>query len=165
MRSTTIRTGSVDAFAEEASAQMGEPVLAAQQFYPRGYWKTGPLRFGRLGRILVGKARLDDRLGQLNVLVVTATRVAVFGVEFSYRAGVTLSGPHGTWQRSTVTGTKKRVKLATGGSVMYGSGNHTPRSEKTFLRLSLQTPDGELGADMSVGERRTRQVARELAGG
>src|SRR5436190_16877828 len=100
MRSTTSRTGSVDMYAEEASDQLGEPVLAAQQFYPCGYWKTGPLRFGRLGRILFGKARLDDRLGQVNVLVVTATRVAVFGVGFSYRAGVTLSGPHGTWQRS-----------------------------------------------------------------
>jgi hypothetical protein len=164
MRSTTSRTGSLDTFAEEACARLGEPVLAAQQFYPRGYWKTGPLGFGRLGRILFGKARLDDRLGQLNVLVVTETRVAVFGVKFSYRSGVTLSGPHGTWQRSTVTATKKRVKLATGGSTMYGSGNSTPRHEKTFLRLSLQTPDGELGADMSVGERRTHQVARALAG-
>jgi hypothetical protein len=34
MRTTTVRNGSVDTFAEEASAQLGEPVLAAQQFYP-----------------------------------------------------------------------------------------------------------------------------------
>jgi hypothetical protein len=121
MRSNTPRPGSVEAFAEEASSQLGEPVLAAQQFYPRGYMKIGPL--GRIGRTLLGKARLDDRLPQFNLLVVTATRVAVFGVNFSYRSGVTLSGPHGTWQRSTVTATKKRIKLVTGGSPdMDGSG-------------------------------------------
>jgi hypothetical protein len=162
MRSNTSRPGSVEAFAEEASSQLGEPVLAAQHFYPRGYMKIGP--FGRIGRTLVGKARLDDRLPQFNLLVVTATRVAVFGVPFSYRTGVTLSGPHGTWQRSTVTATKKRVKLVTGGSPDMDGSGYTDRHEHTLLRLSLQTPDGELGADMlSPGSRRTRHVARELA--
>jgi hypothetical protein len=164
MRSNTFRTGSVDTFADEASSQLGEPVLAAQHFYPRGYWKSGPLGFGRIGRTLLGKARLDDRLPQFNLLVVTATRVAAFGVKFSYRSGVTLSGPHGTWQRSAVTATKKRVKLVTGGSADMDGSGYTPRHEQTFLRLSLQTPDGELGADMlSPGSRRTHQVAHELA--
>jgi hypothetical protein len=164
MRSNSCRDGSVDMFADEASSQLGEPVLAAQHFYPRGYWKWGPLGFGRIGRTLLGKARLDDRLPQFNLLVVTATRVAAFGVKFSYRSDVTLSGPHGMWQRSAVTTTKKRVKLATGGwADMDGSG-YTDRHEQTFLRLSLQTPDGELGADMlSPGSRRTRSVAHELA--
>jgi hypothetical protein len=149
-------------FAEEASSQLGEPVLAAQHFYPRGYMKIGPL--GRIGRTLLGKARLDDRLPQFNLLVMTATRVAVFGVKFSRRSGVTLSGPHGTWQRSAVTATKKRVKLVTGGSPDMDGSGYTDRHEQTLLRLSLQTPDGELGADMlSPGSRRTRQVARELA--
>jgi hypothetical protein len=163
MRSTTFRTGSVDTFSEEASVQLDEPVLATQQFYPCNYWKSGPLGFGRLTRKVFGKARLDDRLPGFNLLVVTATRVAVFGVKFSYRSGVTLSGPHGTWQRSAVTATKKRVKLVSGGSP-DASGNYTPRHEQTFMRLSLLTPDGELGADMlSPGSRRTQQVGRELA--
>ena len=163
MPSKTSPKSNVDMFADEVCSRLGEPILAAQHFYPGGYWKSGPLGFARIGRRLVGKARLDDRLPQYNLLVVTATRVVVFGVKFSYRTGVTLSGPHGTWQRSAVTATKKRVKLVTGGgSDMDGSG-YTPRAEKTFLRLSLQTPDGELGADMSVGERRTHQLARELA--
>src|SRR5438067_12889409 len=107
MSSTTFRTGSVDTFAEEASVQLGEPVLAAQHFYPRNYLKTYVL--GRLGRTLLGKARLDDRLPQFNLLVVTAKRVAVFGVKFSYRSGGTLSGPHGLWPRSAVAATKERV--------------------------------------------------------
>jgi len=162
MRSNTVRPGSVEMFAEEASSQLGEPVLAAQHFYPRGYMKIGPL--GRIGRTLLGKARLDDRLPQFNLLVMTATRVAVFGVKFSYRSGVTLSGPHGTWQRASVTATKKRVKLVTGGSPDMDGSGAADRHEQTLLRLSLQTPDGELGADMlSPGSRRTRQVARELA--
>jgi hypothetical protein len=164
MRSNSCRDGSVDMFADEASSQLGEPVLAAQHFYPRGYWKWGPLGFGRIGRTLLGKARLDDRLPQFNLLVVTATRVAAFGVKFSYRSGVTLSGPHGMWQRSAVTATKKRVKLVTGGSADMDGSGYTSRHEQTFLRLSLQTPDGELGADMlSPGSRRTHQVAHELA--
>jgi hypothetical protein len=164
MRSISFRTGSVDTFADEASSQLGEPVLAAQHFYPRGYWKSGPLGFGRIGRTLLGKARLDERLPQFNLLVVTATRVAAFGVKFSYRSGVTLSGPHGMWQRSAVTATKKRVKLATGGSADMDGNGYTPGHEQTFLRLSLQTPDGELGADMlSPRSRRTQQVAHELA--
>ena len=158
---TSFRNGSVEAFAEEVSAELGEPVLAAQQFYPRNYMKT--YVFGRLIRILLGKARLDDRLPGFNLLVVTPTRVAVFGVKFSYRSGVTLSGPHGTWQRSAVTATKKRVKLVTGGWTGQ-DGNSTPRHEQSLLRMSLQTPDGELGADLlSPGSRRTLQVARELA--
>jgi hypothetical protein len=162
MPSSTSRPGSVEDFAEEASSQLGEPVLAAQHFYPRGYMKIGP--FGRIGRRLLGKARLDDRLPQFNLLVVTATRVAVFGVKFSYGSDVTLSGPHGMWQRSTVTATKKRVKLVTGGSPDMDGSGYTNRHEQTLLRLSLQTPDGELGADMlSPGSRRTRHVARELA--
>jgi hypothetical protein len=162
MRSKTVRPGSVEAFAEEAASQLGEPVLAAQHFYPRNYLKT--YFFGRLIRTLLGKLRLDDRLPQFNLLVVTATRVAVFGVKFSYRPGVTLSGPHGTWQRSTVTATKKRVKLVTGGLPDMDGSGYTDRHEHTLLRLSLQTPDGELGADMlSPGSRRTHQVARELA--
>jgi hypothetical protein len=161
MRSTSSRTGSVETFAEEASSQLGEPVLASQQFYPCGYQKIWVL--GRLGRLLIGKRRLDDRLPGFNLLVVTPTRAAVFGVKFSYRSGVTLSGPHGTWQRSAVTATKKRVKVVTGGGSAM-DGNCTPRTEQTFLRLSLQTPDGELKADMlSPGSRRTQQVARELA--
>jgi hypothetical protein len=152
----------VDRYAEEASAQLGEPVLAAQHFYPRNFLKT--YVFGRLVRTVLGMARLDDRLPQFNLLVVTPTRVAVFGVRFSYRNGGELSGPHGTWQRSVVTATKKRVKLTSGGSVSYPSGTYTPRHEQTLLRLSLQTPDGELGADMlAPGSRRTQQVARELA--
>jgi hypothetical protein len=119
--------------------------------------------FGRLIRTVLGKARLDDRLPQLNLLVVTATRVAVFGVKFSYHSGVTLSGPHGTWQRSAVAATKKRVKLVTGGSLYPDGDSYTPRHEHTLLRLSLQTPDGELGADMlSPGSRRSQQVVREL---
>ena len=162
MRSKTVRPGSVDSFAEEASSQLGEPVLAAPHFYPRGYMKIGPL--GRIGRTLLGKARLDDRLPQFNLLVVTATRVAVFGVKFSYRSSATLTGPHGTWQRSTVTATKKRVKLVTGGLPDMDGSGYADRHEHTLLRLSLQTPDGELGADMlSPGSQRTRQVARELA--
>jgi hypothetical protein len=164
MRSNTSRTESVDTFADEAASQLGEPVLAAQHFYPQGYSKSGPLGFGRIGRTLLGKARLDDRLPQFNLLVVTATRVAAFGVKFSYRSGVTLSGPHGTWQRSAVTTTKKRVKVVTGGSPDMDGSGYTSRHEQTFLRLSLQTPDGELGADMlSPGSRRTHQVAQELA--
>jgi hypothetical protein len=160
MSSTTFRTGSVDTFAEEASAQLGEPVLAAQQFYPCGYWKIWVL--GRLGRLVLGKRRLDDRLPGFNLLVLTPTQVAVFGVRFSYSRGVELTGPHGTWQRSAVTATKKRVKVTTGGA--SADGYSTPRSEQTFLRLSLQTPDGEVRADMlSPGSRRTQQVARELA--
>jgi hypothetical protein len=160
MRSTSSRTGSVDTFAEEASAQLGEPVLAAQHFYPRNYMKT--YIFGRLIRTVLGKARLDDRLPQLNLLVVTPTRVAVYGVKFSYSRGVELTGPHGTWQRAAVTATKKRVKLVTGGSSDM-NGNYTPRNEQSLLRMSLQTPDGELGADLlSPGSRRTQQVAREL---
>ena|SRR5438067_1113082 len=156
-----MRTGSVDTFAAEGSAQLGEPVVAAQQFYPRNYLKTHV--FGRLIRTLLGKARLDDRLPGFNLLVVTPTRVAVFGVKFSYRSGVTLSGPRGTWQRSAVTATKKRVKLVTGGWTGQ-DGNTTPRHEQMLLRLSLQTPDGELGADLlSPGSQRTLRVARELA--
>jgi hypothetical protein len=161
MRTTNARTGSVDRLAEEASAGLGEPVLAAQRFYPCGYWKIWVL--GRLGRLLLGKRRLDDRLPGFNLLVVTATRVAVFGVKFSYNSGVELTGPHGTWQRSAVTATKKRVKLETGGWTGQ-DGNSTPRTQQTFLRLSLRTPDGELRADMlSPGSRSTLQVARELA--
>jgi hypothetical protein len=159
MSSITVRTPSVEGFAEEASAQLGEPVLAAQQFYPRGYTQLRGL-FVRLIRPLLGKARLDDHLPQVNVLVVTGTRVAVFGVRFSYGSGVTLTGPHGAWQRSAVSATTKRVKVVSGG----GSGS-TPRTEQSFLRLSLHTPDGELGADMlSPGSRRTRELARALAG-
>jgi hypothetical protein len=108
---------------------------------------------------------LDDHLPGFNLLVVTATRVAVFGVRFSYSRGVELTGPHGTWQRSAVTATKKRVKVVTGGG-SYAGGGAIPRSEQSLLRLSLKTPDGELGADMlSPGSRRTRLLARELAPG
>jgi hypothetical protein len=161
MSSTTLRTGSVDTFAEEASARLGEPVVAAQQFYPRGC--SGLLGlFARFIRPLVGSGRLDDHLPGFNLLVVTGTRVAVFGVKFSYRSGVTLTGPHGTWQRSAVTATTERVKVVTGGG-SYADGGSVPRHEQSFLRLSLRTPDGELGADMLwPGSRRTRQVAREL---
>jgi hypothetical protein len=150
----------VDGFVEEAASQLGESVLAGQQFYPRNYLKTSV--FGRIGRRVLGQARLDDRLPQLNLLVVTPSRVAVFGVKFSYGSGVTLTGPHGTWQRSAVTAAKKRVKLVTGGS--WNGDSYSPRNEHSLLRLSLQTPDGELGADMvSPGSKRTREVARELA--
>jgi hypothetical protein len=163
MSSITVRTPGVEGFAEVASAQLREPVLAAQQFYPRGCTQLGGL-VGHFIRPLLGRARLDDRLPQFNLLAVTATRVAVFGVKFSYRSGVTLTGPHGVWERSAVTATKKRVKVVTGGTA-GADGDYTPRSEQSFLRMSLHTPDGELGADLlSPGSRRTRELARAIAG-
>lgn len=62
-----------------------------------------------------------------------------------------------------MTATKKRIKLVTGGWTGQ-DGNSTPRHEQSLLRMSLQTPDGELGADLfSPGSRRTLRVARELA--
>jgi hypothetical protein len=139
---------------------VSEELVGVQSFYPQGRWKSPGMGLGRMGRAVFGKSRLDDRLPLQNLIVVTPTRVLIFGTS-TMTGQYAVTGQLGEWPRTVVTTTKKQVELMTSG---VNSSRSASSGHKKFLRLSLTTPDGELGADLPVGERASQRVAKALVG-
>jgi hypothetical protein len=154
-------TAKSDVLTEMVTPAIDEPIVAVQSFYPRDRWKTGPMSWMRLGRTVLGKSRLDDRLPLQSIIVVTATRIVIFGSS-TMTGEYAVTGQLAEWPRTAVTATKERVELSNT-SANSSSGSASGRHQK-FLRLTLTTPDGDLGADLPVGERASQQVAKELVG-
>jgi hypothetical protein len=152
-------TAKTDVLSEMVTPVVDEALVAVQSFYPQDRWKSPGMGLMRLGRAVFGKSRLDDRLPMQNIMVVTPTRVLIFGTS-TMTGQYAVTGQLAEWPRTTVTATKERVELSTSGidsSRSPSSGFHK------FLRLTLTTPDGKLGADLPVGERASQLVAKELA--
>jgi hypothetical protein len=150
-------TAKTDVLSEMVTPVVDETLVAVQSFYPQGRWKSPGMGLMRLGRAVFGKSRLDDRLPLQSLMVVTPTRVLVFGTS-TMTGAYAVTGQLAEWPRSAVTATKKRVELTTSGV----NSSRLDSSSMKFLRLTLTTPDGELGADLPVGERASQQVAKEL---
>jgi hypothetical protein len=129
---------------EMASGVVDEPLDAVQWFHPGERWNAGPIGLRRLQRLVSGHTRIDDRLPNQSVLIITATRVIVYTCgtatgRFALRELV------GAWPRPQVSATCERVE--------------------TFQRLTLTTPDGELVADLPASQRATTKVSRALTRG
>jgi hypothetical protein len=152
-------TAKTDVLTGMVTPVVDEELVAVQSFYPRDRWKSPGMGLMRIGRAVFGKSRLDDRLPLQNLMVVTPTRVLIFGTS-------TMTGEYAVtdrlaeWPRTVVTATKERVELSTTG---INSSRSSSSGFHKFLRLTLTTPDGELGADLPVGERASQHVANELA--
>jgi hypothetical protein len=120
----------------------------------------------RLGRKLVSRARVDDQLPKLNALVVTPTRVVIYPT--STRTGqFALGEPVADWPRGQLRASTEQVEMVirpgyapSGPADTISAGMRTHR--KKVLRMTLQTPDGELVADLPAGEPPTKQVAEVL---
>jgi hypothetical protein len=151
-----------DTLTDMVSPEIDEHLVAIQWFYPRDRWKTGPLSFRRLARSLLGSSRLDDALPLQSILALTPTRVLVFGAGTSTGA-FALTGLIAEWPRASVTASRERVDLTTVGFNSSGTGyGGRSSNSKKFTRLLLQTPDGELGADLPDRERATQAVIKQL---
>jgi hypothetical protein len=147
------------ALTEMAGELVDEPVDAVQWFYPGGRWNTGPTGLRRLARRITGHSRLDDDLPIQNVLIVTEGRV------FVYTAGTStgrfaLQDLVGAWPRAEIRAQSQRVELSTS-----SSNGGSPSHHKTFQRLTLTTPDGELVADLPASQPATTKVSRALRAG
>jgi len=132
-----------------------EQLVAVQSFYPQDRWKSPGWGLPRIGRAVFGKSRLDDRLPLQNLMVVTPTRVLIFGTS-TMTGAYAVTGQLAEWPRAAVTATKERVELHTSG---YNSSRTAISGLQKFLRVTLTTPDGELGADLPAGERASQEVA------
>jgi hypothetical protein len=145
-----------EALTEMAGAVIDEPLDAVQVFYPGGRWNTGATGLRRLARRISGHARLDDSLPTQSVLIVTDTRVIVYTCGTS-TGRFALHDLVGAWPRPQVSATKHGVELSTSGANSSALHHH-----KSFLRLTLHTPDGELVADLPARERATTKVSKAL---
>ena len=63
----------------------------------------------------------------------------------------------GAWPREQIRAQSQRVELSTS-----SSNGGSPSHHKTFQRLTLTTPDGELVADLPASQRATTKVSRAL---
>ena len=141
-------------------------VLEAQEFYPGGRWKQGSLPWSRLGRGLLKRSRLDDRLPTMNVLALTPSDVIVFPT--GTRTGHFERGERfASWPRAQVSASKTEVEVvmrpgyvSSGPADTVSAGMRTHR--KNVVRLTLTTPDGVLIADLPGGEPGTERIASEL---
>lgn len=144
------------ALTEMAGEVVEEPLDAVQWFYPGGRWNTGPTGLRRFARMVTRHGRLDDRLPTQSVLIISQSRVIVYTAGTS-TGRFALHELVGAWPRPQVSATAERVELSTthtgGGSLSH---------HKTFQRLTLHTPDGELVADLPASQRATTKVSRAL---
>jgi len=148
---------------EMVAPVIGEDVVEVQSFYPGGRWKRGSMSWMRLGRQVIGKGRLDDKLPTLNVLAVTPTRVVVYPT--STRTGAfTLGDEFGAWPRDSVRASAKSVEMTITPDIEAVSAGERSHSNKV-LRMTLSTPDGELVADLPASEHATRHIEMELDAG
>jgi hypothetical protein len=136
-------------------------VQHAQRFFPEGR-QLRPHSWRRLLRRARGQNRLDDALPSfaVAVLAVTPTRVAVF--ETSTRSGAfELTEVFAIWRRDQVTATAQRVELESS-NYDPGMGQSTRTHRVKCVRVHLQTPDGELVADLPAGDRHSTDLAHAL---
>jgi hypothetical protein len=144
------------ALTEMAVEVVDEPLDAVQWFHPGGRWNTGPTGLRRFARRLTGHARLDDGLPTQSVLIVTQSRVIVYAAG-TQTGRFALAEQVGAWPRPQVSAKSERIDLSTSNASSGGLSHH-----KTFQRLTLRTPDGELVADLPASQRATTKVARAL---
>ena len=145
------------------SLAVDEPVLGAHLCYPVGAWgrpiSTTALR---LGRRLLGRSHLTDRLPQGSVrqavLAVTPTHVMVWAAKFGAR-GMELIGAIGSWPHDSLTLARSREELVRGGS--DGDG-HSWTDRTKMLRYELGTPDGELLIHLQAGRGPAAELDRAL---
>jgi hypothetical protein len=140
-----------------------EPVLGAHLCYPAGAWcrpiSTTALR---LGRRLLGRSRLTDRLPQgaprHAVLAVTPSRVMVWAARFG-ASGAELIGEIGSWPHHSLTLARTREELVIRTS--DGDGHSTTDRTK-MLRYRIGTPDGELLIHVPAGRGPAAELDRAL---
>ena len=142
---------------------LDEPVLGAHLCYPAGAWcrpiSTTALR---LGRRLLGRSRLTDRLPQgaarQAVLAVTPSRVMVWAATFR-AGGAELVGEIGSWSLHSLTLARTREELVIRTS--DGDGHSTTDRTK-MLSYRIGTPDGELAIHLPAGRGPAAELDRAL---
>jgi hypothetical protein len=135
-----------------------EKIICVARFFPGNRWKhPDPLHAGRIIRRLSGRGRLDDRLATfLNVMVVTPTRVLVYGASTRTRR-FALTKKFAEWQRTEITTSSANVSFMTGGGAEGQALHH-----QHVLRLTFTTPDGRFEADLEAGTRPLRDLSKQL---
>jgi len=140
-----------------------EPVLGAHLCYPAGAWcrpiSTTALR---LGRRLLGRSRLTDRLPQgtarQGVLAVTPSRVIVWATRFG-AGGMELIGEIGSWSHDSLTLVRAREELV---SRTTDSDGDSSSDRIKMLRYRIGTPDGELLVHVPAGRGPAAELDRAL---
>lgn len=142
---------------------LDEPVLGAHLCYPARAWcrpiSTTALR---LGRRLLGRSRLTDRLPQgaprHAVLAVTPSHVAVWEARFA-AGGAQLIGEIRSWRHESLTFARTREVLV---STTSDGDGHSQRDEIKMLRYRFGTPDGQLAVDVPAGRGPATELDRAL---
>lgn len=163
MTSSAVRTPQPGTYQQLVGLGVQEPVLGAHLCYPVGMWArfvtTAALR---LGRRLLGRSRLTDRLplGAVRhaVLAVTESRVMVWESRIGTR-GPELVGEIFSWPHTAVTLERKRHEIVTSWTDTDGD---STTSRLKVLRYRLATPDGELAVDVPAGRGPAAQLDRAL---
>jgi hypothetical protein len=142
---------------------LDEPVLGAHLCYPAGAWSrlisTTALR---LGRRLLGRGRLTDRLplgaARQAVLAVTPSRVMVWAATFR-AGGAELVGEIGSWPHHSLTLARAREEVVST-TTDYDGGSTSERTK--MLRYRIGTPDGELDIHVPAGRGPAAELDRAL---
>lgn len=140
-----------------------EPVLGAHLCYPAGAWSR-PISTTalRLGRRLLGRSRLTDRLPQgaarQAVLAVTPSRVMVWAARFG-AGGAELIGEIGSWPHHSLTLARTREELVSQ-TTDYDGDSRSSRIK--MLQYRIGTPDGELVIHVPAGRGPAAELDRAL---
>ncbi len=140
-----------------------EPVLGAHLCYPAGTWSRPVSSTAlRLGRRLLGRSRLTDRLPQgvarQAVLAVTPSSVMVWASRIG-AGGAELIGEIGSWPHHSLTLARAREELV---MRFTDSDGDSTSSRTKMLRYRIGTPDGELDVHVPAGRGPAAELDRAL---
>lgn len=157
------RTPEPGSYRHRLGLAVDEPVVGAHIGYPAGAWlrpiSTTALR---LGRRLLGRSRLTDRLPQGTprhaVLAVTPSRVMVWTARIG-AGGAEFIAEIGSWPHESLTLDRAREELV---SSWTDSDGDSTTSRTKMLRYRIGTPDGELAVDVPAGRGPAAELDRAL---